>query len=497
MIFKRSLKLMTEEKNYHLIFKSTFLFGFVQAISILIKVILNKVAAITLGSTGIGIMGLYSSAIGMLKTGTSLGISQSAIRDISEANQKDDIESFSKTIITTQKIIFFTAFLGFVITIALSPYLSKWSFGNNAYISGFLFTSIAVAFITLWEGQLAILKGMRQLRLLAKANIIGSVIGLIISIPLYILLKVKGIIPVLIITPAIAFVFAYYFVKRIKYNQYNLSNLEIFRNANPMIKMGIALSITTFLSQITVFIFSSYVGKNGGLQLVGYYNAGNIIMVGYFSVVINALTTDYYPRIAAVNNDNIKLQNELNQQSIVSLLIFFPLIILFLMLLPFLIVLLYSKEFYPIVDFIRIGIYGILITIISNQVDLILIAKNKTKIFTIIAFIYRILELVLNILFFKLYGIAGIGISMLLTGIFHMLIMTFVVRKLYSIKFEKLFIRTSFFILIFIFITSLLSTLDNEVLKYSTGGIMFVFACVYSIYFSKKHLNINFLKGLL
>ena len=76
------------KKNYSIIFKSTFLFGFVQAFNILAKVILNKVAAFTLGSQGIGLIGLYNSAIGMLKTGTSLGIPTTAIRDVSESNQK-------------------------------------------------------------------------------------------------------------------------------------------------------------------------------------------------------------------------------------------------------------------------------------------------------------------------------------------------------------------------------------------------------------------------
>lgn len=485
---------MSENKNYDVIFKSTFLFAFVQAFSIIVKVVLNKVAAITLGSQGIGMIGLFTSAIGMLKTGTSLGISQSAVRDISEANQNDDSEAFSKTIITTQKVIVVTAFIGFFSTILLSSWLSKWTFGNILYTTSFLFLSIAVVFTTLWEGQLAILKGMRYLRLLAKANIFGSLVGLFISIPLYIVYEMNGIIPVLIITPLTAFLFSYYYVRKIKYKRLKLSNKEIFQKATPMVRMGIALSITTFLSQISVFLISTYIGSEGGLQTVGFYNAGVIIMVGYFSVVINALTTDYYPRIAAVNNDNTKLQNELNQQSIVSLLITFPLIVLFLILLPFLIYLLYSEEFYPIIDFIRIGIYGVLITIISNQVDLILIAKNNTKTFTILAVFYRIIELVLNVVFFKFYGLIGMGISMVITGIIHMVIMTFAVKKLYSISFETLFIKIALIALFFVLITSFLSIEENVFIRYSTGGVMFVVACFFSFYFSKKYLNFNLLK---
>ena len=170
------------KNNYKLIFKSTFLFGFVQVINISVKIILNKVIAITLGSKGIGLVGLYTSVIGMLKTGAGLGISQSAVRDISEANEKNNVVSFSKTIITTNKIILFTSLSGLFLTVILSPLLSKWAFGNNTEIISFIILSIAVALTIFWEGQLAILKGMRRLRLLAKANIFGATAGLVISV---------------------------------------------------------------------------------------------------------------------------------------------------------------------------------------------------------------------------------------------------------------------------------------------------------------------------
>lgn len=394
---------MSNTKNYQVIFKSTFLFGFIQVFNIISKMVLNKVVAITIGTRGIGLIGLYTSAIGMLKTGTSLGISQSAVRDISEANEENDIERLSKTIATTNKVIIVTVFLGIFTTVVLSPLLSEWTFGDNLYKTNFVLISIAVALTILWEGQLAILKGVRRLRLLAKANIFGSVVGLIISIPMYFIYEMKGIIPVLIITPLSAFLLSNYYVRKVNYIKINLPFKEVYQRASSMVKMGLALSFTILLSQVSTFGISAFIGSQGGLKSVGFFNAGIMIMVGYFSVIINALTTDYYPRIAAINNDNNKLQVELNQQSIVSLLILFPLIVLFLFSLPFLVTLLYSKEFYPIIDFVRIGIYGTLITICSNQIDLILVAKNNTKVYTLVAIIYRVLDVLIKVFLYKFY----------------------------------------------------------------------------------------------
>lgn len=126
---------MSESKtsSYGNIFKTTFLFGFVQIFNIIVKVGLNKVVAMLLGAEGMGIIGIYNSAIQMIRTGASLGVNQSAVRDISEANACNDNVRFSRIISLTNKVIWFTALLGMGVTIVLSPYLSKWYFGDETY----------------------------------------------------------------------------------------------------------------------------------------------------------------------------------------------------------------------------------------------------------------------------------------------------------------------------------------------------------------------------
>ena len=211
---------MEESKQYNTIFRTTILFGFVQALNILVKVILNKVAAIVLGTKGVGLIGLFNSAIGMLKTGTGLGISQSAVRDISEANGEKNIKQFSKAIVTTNFVIVFTSLFGLIFTVAISPLLSKWVFDDYSHALSFVLLSLAVAFTILNEGKMAILKGMRRLRILAKSNILGAIAGLILSVPIYIIYKVEGIVPVLIVIPFVSFLFSFYFVKKIEYQPF-------------------------------------------------------------------------------------------------------------------------------------------------------------------------------------------------------------------------------------------------------------------------------------
>jgi PST family polysaccharide transporter len=491
-----------EEKSstshYKGIFKSTFLFGFVQVFKVIIGFVKNKVVAILLGPEGIGIMGIFISTASMLQTGAGLGISQSAVRDVSEANGTSNRVKFSKIITITKNISLFTGLFGLFLTIVLSPWLSDWTLGNDTYTISYVFLGIAVAFNIIAEGQLAILKGMRQLRSLAKATIMGAIVGLVTAVPLYYFFNKAGIIPALIITAFSAFIFSNYFVRKINYDKKKLSFKETYNAASPMIRMGTALMFVTFLSSMAAVIIASYMRSKGGLEDVGFYNAGMAIINSYFGVVITALTTDYYPRLAAVNNDNKKIEVELNRQSSVSLILTSPLIILFLVFLPWFVTILYSNEFSPTIEFMKYAIYGTLITLCSNQIDMILVAKYEIKIFTFISVLYRILQVILSIILFNYFGLIGMGISIAIMGLIHLLIMALIVYRKFGIFYDRLFLKVAFVVLIFTLISTAIGEIDNVFLRISLGIILFFMSIWYSIFVCKKYFDIkviNFIKN--
>ena len=76
--------------SYGSIFKSTMLFGVVQVLKAIMSVVKNKIAAVLIGPEGIGILGIFNSAIRVIQTGAGLGVSQSAVRDVSEAAGSGD-----------------------------------------------------------------------------------------------------------------------------------------------------------------------------------------------------------------------------------------------------------------------------------------------------------------------------------------------------------------------------------------------------------------------
>lgn len=482
---------MAEKNSYGTIFKTTFLFGFVQLFKAFVSIIKNKIAAVLIGAEGMGMIGIFNATIQMLQTGAGLGVNQSAVRDVSEANALNDNNRFSRIISVTNKVIMFTGLIGCLITLILSKWLSYWTFGDNAHIIAYCFLSITVALNIINDSKQAILKGMRQLRSLAKASIIGSSISLLISAPLFYFFGKDGIVPELIIASILAVLVSEHYVRRIQYNKIKLSVREVYMESKPMVKMGMALMLATFLQTIVAFVINAFIQSKGSLADVGYYSAGFAITNSYFGLVITALMTDYYPRIAAVNKDNYALQDELNKQSVVSLVLCCPMFVAFMTLLPLFIQLLYSMDFMPTVDFVKWSIYFTLITACSNQVDMILVAKGETKVFLTISVIFRVLQTVLCIGLYGLLGLKGLGIAYMTLGIVHMTIMCITVYYLYKIRFTRFFVMMLAIVLLFAVSSTIIQSLLTGVRYYYVSALVFIASCFFSYMISVKHLKLD------
>jgi PST family polysaccharide transporter len=481
------------ENAYKGIFKSTVLFGFVQVFTLIVKVGTNKAVALLLGVEGMGIIGLFQSTINILKVGFDLGLSQSTVRDISEAKNTSEAD-LGKTISLAKRLILFASLLGAIVTIVLAPYLSKLTFGNTSYKYAFMLLSLVVFLNILTEGQLAILKGMRMLRILAKASLFGSIVGLFTSVPLYFFLREKGIVPSLITAALTAFLYAWFYVRKIPYIRQHIPFKNTFAEGKMMIKMGIALMYVSFLGGVGDYIVRTFISRTASLEMVGLFQSGSTIITAYFGIVITALTTDYYPRISAINKDNQKLSEEFNKQSEVSLLIMGPLVIIFLFAMSLCVKILYSNEFLPIIDYLEFAVFGVLITICSNALGMILLAKQATNIFFITATIGRVINVLTTIILFKYYGLKGIGIASFCTGIFHLVYVQIIMLVVYNIKIEKNLLNNIFFIGLFSITAFFVRRIfEYSFYKYLLGIGLLIMCLFYSLMTAKIKMNIDVL----
>ena len=159
------------KSDYRSIFKATSLFGGVKVFTILISILRSKIVAILIGTTGVGIVGLFTSGTSLIQSITQLGLSQSAVRDVSEAHASGDQARVNRIVTVLRKLVWFTGLLGMLCVIAFSPLLSKTSFGNYDYTLSFIFLSVILLFNQLNGGQHVLLQGTRRLKYLARSSV--------------------------------------------------------------------------------------------------------------------------------------------------------------------------------------------------------------------------------------------------------------------------------------------------------------------------------------
>ncbi|MDD4777211.1 MAG: O-antigen translocase [Fermentimonas sp.] len=424
---------MTEQKSsYRQIMKATSLFGGVQLFQIVISVIRSKFVAVLLGPAGMGIVGLLTATTGLVAGFTNFGLGTSAVKNISEANATNDQDRIFTVITVMRRLVWFTGILGAIVTLVLSPLLSEFTFGNREYTLAFVWISVTLLLNQLSTGELVLLQGLRRLQQLAKANVYGSLTGLLITIPLYYKLGVKGIVPVIIISAFTTLFFSWYFSRGIEMKKQRVSRDATVSEGKNMLVMGFMISMSGLISLIVAYVIRIFINRTGDVADVGYYTAGFTIINTYVGMVFTAMGTDYYPRLSLVANDNMQSKEHINQQSEIALLILAPILIVFLVFINWTIILLYSSKFLAITGMVYWATLGVFFKALSWAIAFLFLAKGAGRLFFWNEFAGSIYALGFSVLGYYLAGLTGLGISFL-AGYLLYFIQVYLIAK---IKFQ-------------------------------------------------------------
>ena len=421
--------------------KATSLFGGVQVFNIIISIIRSKFVAILLGPAGMGIVGLLTSTLGLISSLTNFGIGTSAVKSIATAFGLGDEKKIGIVVTVIRRIVWMTGFIGLILTALLSSWLSQLTFGNTDFTYAFIWLSFTLLFNQLSSGQLVVLQGMRKLNHLAKANLYGSFLGLLITIPLYYLWGIDGIVPGLIGSSVIALSMSWHFSKKIILEKPIMTSTQTFLEGKEMLKMGFFISLSGLLTIGTSYLLRIFISRTGGIEQVGLYNAGFTIINTYVGLVFTAMGTDYYPRLSAVAHDNKLCRNAVNQQAEIAFLILAPILIIFLVCINWIIILLYSKQFIGVNDMIYWAALGMLLRSTSWSIGFLFLAKGASKLCFWNEFLASIYFLLLNLIGYHYWGLTGLGLSFL-TGYLLFLIQVFIISKIYyNFSFDRTFIN--------------------------------------------------------
>jgi O-antigen/teichoic acid export membrane protein len=483
-----------EDKNsYRSITKAIGLFGGVRIFQILINVIKLKLIAVLLGPLGMGISGLITSATGIISSLTGFGLETSAVRNVSQAYSSGDDNQIGNTISVLRKLILLTGLLGTLITFILSKYLSIWSFGNTDYTVVFQFISVTLFLDQLCIGRSVLMQGTFHYKFIAKTTIFSNLFSLIVAIPLFYFWGFNGIYVDLITTSTIKLCVSWYYSRQIPIIKIVKTIKESIIEGRGMLSLGIAIALSGVINTGSVYLVRLFISNYGGVSDVGLYTAGFTISNGYVGIILNAMGTDYSPRLSSMAN-NIKSFNEtINHQNLLLCILMAPLIILFIVFIKILILLFYSSSFLAICNMLEWIMFGMILRTISWCMSFSLIALGDSKLFFINELITTSTSVLLSMVGFRYFGFLGIGYAFCITYLLYSIQLYFICRRKFGFRFSLdsykimlplIFLLSSFFVLLQFF-------RDIPVFRYLIGIIGIIAISSYSYYYLNKMLNLR------
>ena len=236
------------------------------------------------------------------------------INILRNCGSREDIED---NVCTIRTWCLLTGLFGCLLCMAFCPLISHVMLKDYAHTWAFLALAPCVLMMAVTGGELAILKSLRRLKTVAVANVFCALAALLISAPIYIFFRAKGIVPsLLLINLAIMSVNLHFSGRIVKWKVDLRSRLHILKGM-PMVKLGIAYILAGVFGQGAELVIRALLisfGGDDGLDNVGFYQSGYSLAVSYASMVFIAIEADYFPRLSGACGHTSRMSNIINQQ---------------------------------------------------------------------------------------------------------------------------------------------------------------------------------------
>ena len=419
--------------SYGHVLKYTGVFGGVQGLNILLGLVRNKIVALLLGPSGMGLASLFGTTVDFVSKSTNFGVPFSGVRRLSALYDSGDASALEREVMVVRAWCLLTALFGMLVCVALGPFLSQTAFAWGDHSLHFMLLSPAVGMLAVTGGETAILKALRRLGALAYVQLLTAVAALLVSLPVYAAFGEAGIVPVIVMT---AFLTMLLTLRRsLQVQPLQLSwEKHLVGEGMGMIMLGVAYTLAAIAGSGAEMVIRSYLNVQGDLDVLGFYNAGYLLTITYAGIVFSAMDTDFFPRLSAVQQDVAATNLTVNRQMEVSLLLLAPMLAFLIIALPVLIPLLFSAHFLPVVAMAQVAALAMYLKVLTLPVAYITLARGKSVAFLVLEVSYYVLLVVLMVVCFERWGLVGTGIALLLAHLFDYVMINGYAYKKYGYR---------------------------------------------------------------
>lgn len=405
--------------------KAIAVFGGAQAFTVLAAAVRVKFAAIYIGTAGFGLTALYGTFTNLLSTLMGCGLANSSVPSLCQAEGEEQ-----------QMAVARLRLVGCILALASVPVSL---IAAMFYSSEAMWLAIPVAATLMGGIEMAVMKSLKATRLLTQSLVLTAVFSMALTVPFYMLMGVRGAIWGVSSCMTVSGLYTCWLGYKACHVLPDFSQLNkgLWRQVRPMFVLGVAFLISGVLAQGVDLLCQMCLEAVATLTMVGLYKAGYQLAVTYTGMIFTAIANDFFPRLSGIVHDIDARNRLITQQVRVLLLIVTPAIALFIVLVPWIVPLLFSDEFLPVIPMVRVAALSVIVKAIYMPMGYLPVALGRSWHFLLIeAASWTILALGV-LLGYHWGGLLGVGFGLLFCNVTDLLLVWLFCRRLYAFKFLK------------------------------------------------------------
>ncbi len=417
------------------VLKALSVFGSLEVINMACAVIRTKLVALWIGAAGVGVISLFNSTMEMLRQVLLLNMRTGAVRDIAAADEA------GRGVVckATTRLGLIIGIVSSIIVAALSPLLSRVTFGTYDYTWAFAVLSLTMFASAVADSSRAVLQGLARLRHLAVASLWGGVVSTAVAVPMFYWWRMDAIVPVLMVFSFVTAAFLIVQPTGLVPTKYKAA--ELTAPMKSIIRFGGYITVAIGFTLLADYALRVYLNASASIEAVGRFQAGYTVVNSYVGIIFTAITMEFYPRLASVASRRRRAEVIVAHEITIVQWILLPVVIVFLSADQLIIRVLYSESFIDAVEYMSPAIVGVMLRGSSWCMSYMMLANSDGRAYVVTEIASSLLMLGLSIALWQDYGFAGLGAAYLIQYIVYAAMTYGVCRVRYRMRMPAAVVR--------------------------------------------------------
>ena len=406
--------------------KTSLLNGIAVAVKVASALVLNKILAVYVGPAGYAVIGQFQNAVSIVVS-LAGGVVATGVTKAT-AQHFDDEAKQHAVWQTAIRLSLGASVIAAIVLLLIGDSLAQWLLHRADMSSVFVWLALTLPAMAANNLLLAIINGKKEVGIYVTANIIGSLISMVVTGLLAFNFGLYGTLVAFAINPAIVLLATAATVARRDWFKakflWGQMNQPALRELTGFGLMGLTSALTV---PVTFILIRDYLATSLGLTAAGYWQASWKISEIYLMLVTSTLSVYYLPRIA-----EIRTAPELKTEMIKMYRFVMPIVtvgaVTIYLLRDFIIKVLFTPDFSPMRELFPWQLAGDVVKIGSWIPAYIILGRSLVGPFVITEIAFSVFFILLSWLLVSIVGLVGVSIAYAINYSIYWICMAFLVK---------------------------------------------------------------------